>query len=169
MVKNMVDFFLLLLQSGGGDELQGIKKGIVEIADALVITKADGDNLALARKTQAEYQQALHVLSANDVDPRARVLTASSITGDGIPEIWTNMISFLDHAKASGHFDRNRTNQNLNWFNDLFRYLLHQQLNRSPEFQQKIESLNERILQKNISPTDAAVQLLSFLNTTSGV
>jgi LAO/AO transport system kinase len=100
-VKNLVDFFLLLMLAGAGDELQGIKKGIMEMADALVITKADGDNVKRAKEAQADYQHALHLFSDAASGWKPKVLTSSALENKGIKEVWDTILNFKDHAHHS--------------------------------------------------------------------
>ncbi|HYF70761.1 MAG TPA: methylmalonyl Co-A mutase-associated GTPase MeaB [Ohtaekwangia sp.] len=161
-VKNMVDFFLLLLLPGAGDELQGIKKGIVELSDALVITKADGDNLDRARQAQAEYQHALHLLNPGGSTWRTPVMLISSLTGSGIQEIWHTMTEFKNKTTASGEFDTNRINQRLIWFEEQFHFLLQRNLTESETLQQQIKSLKEKVISQMLSPSLAAHQLLQL-------
>lgn len=101
-VKNLVDFFLLLMLAGAGDELQGIKKGIMEMADAVVITKADGDNIKRAKGAQADYQHALNLFTDNISGWKPKVLTSSALEHKGIKEVWAAILSFKDHAVHSG-------------------------------------------------------------------
>lgn len=159
-VKNMVDFFLLLLLPGAGDELQGIKKGIVELSDALVITKADGDNLTKARQAQAEFQHALHLLNPGSATWHTPVMLVSSLTGSGIQEIWDTMIEFKDKTTASGEFDTNRINQRITWFEEQFQFLLQRNLTESETLQQEIKFLKEKVINQTLSPSRAANELL---------
>jgi LAO/AO transport system kinase len=160
-VKNMVDFFLLLILAGAGDELQGIKKGIMEMADAVVITKADGDNITHATEAQAEYQQALHLMPAKLSGWTPKVLTASAQTGNGITEIWKIIRSYCEKTESTGYFTHNRVQQNLAWFNEYFLQLLHHdylKLNLSAKKQQ----LETEINTQHISPQNAALKLLAY-------
>jgi LAO/AO transport system kinase len=163
-LKNMVDYFLLLLLAGGGDELQGIKKGIVELADGIIVTKADGDNIGRAIQTRAEFQQALHVLQPRSVPIQPDVIVASSFTGEGIDQTWRTILDFQEKAIQHGWFQANRNNQDINWFDEHFAYLLQAQLSQSSSIQEKISQLKEAITQKNLSPTSAALSLLGFVN-----
>lgn len=159
-VKSMVDFFLLLIQPGSGDELQGIKKGIVEMADAIVVTKADGDNVSAARATQAEYQHALHLLKASSSGWQPRVTLCSSISGSGLSEIFDTILAYRDQLTASGHFEHNRRNQYEAWFRDRFQQLLssdHMGYNDVVAARKKLE-LDVR--SGSISPRRAAQSLL---------
>jgi LAO/AO transport system kinase len=163
-VKNMVDYFLLLLLAGGGDELQGIKKGIVELADGIVVTKADGDNEGRADQTRAEFQQALHVLRARNRPIQPLVITTSSITGKGIDTIWNTIQDFQRKSMESGWFITNRESQDLNWFEEHFSFLLQSWIVQSVAAQNKISTLRDSIIKKTLSPTTAAFNLLDFLS-----
>ena len=107
-LRSLVDFLLLLLITGAGDELQGYKKGVIEIADALVINKADGDNLTAAEAARAQYQRALEFVAPATAGWRTRALTASALTGAGIDAIWTLITEFVTQTKSSGGFDDRR-------------------------------------------------------------
>ena len=114
-LRSLVDFLLLLLITGAGDELQGIKKGVIEIADAVVINKADGDNIAEAKAARAQYERALQFAAPATVGWRTRALTSSGLTGDGIDEIWTVISEFAAQTKASGGFENRRADQGREW------------------------------------------------------
>jgi LAO/AO transport system kinase len=159
-VKSMVDFFLLLMLAGAGDELQGMKKGIMEMADAVVITKADGDNVGKANEAMAEYQHALHLFAESKSGWTPVVKTSSSYTGMGIEEIW-NII--LDHHKKTlqtGHWDENRSLQNKTWFAEYFYRLLLSDFQNFESVQQKMEILKTGVFENQISPPMAAKELL---------
>ena len=160
-VRNIVDFFLLLMLAGAGDELQGIKKGIMEMADAVVITKADGDNINHATEAQAEYQQALHLLPENKSAWTPQVLTCSAINNTGIEEIRKMILSYKNKTTESGYWDQNRKQQNINWFQDYFQGLLNSDYQRFETLQQKRTSLIKGIDQQKISPLQAAQELLA--------
>jgi len=110
-VRSMTDFFLLLALTGAGDELQGIKKGIVEMADAIAVTKADGDNLVAAERLQVELSQVLHLLAPATAGWKPEVLTCSAIKGNGIPEVWAVAEKFRKEMTASGEWDARRLRQ----------------------------------------------------------
>lgn len=110
-VRSMTDFFLLLALTGAGDELQGIKKGIVEMADAIAVTKADGDNLVAAERLQLELSQVLHLLAPATAGWKPEVLTCSAVKGKGIPDVWRLVERFRAEMKASGEWDARRLAQ----------------------------------------------------------
>ncbi len=114
-VASMVDFFLLLQLSGAGDELQGIKKGVMEIADAIVINKADGDNVARANIARQQYLNALHILRPRSNNWTVPVLTCSALNNDGIDAVWQMLCDYRDAMRASGEFDERRRQQARQW------------------------------------------------------
>jgi LAO/AO transport system kinase len=160
-VKSMVDFFLLLMLAGAGDELQGIKKGIMEMADAVVISKADGDNIKHATEAQAEYQHALHLLPSAVSGWSPKVLTCSSLTNAGIKEIWEMILKFKDHTTKSGYFDENRAQQNISWFQEYFQHLLKIDSAKFQSVQKELDTLESKIAEQKISAQVAASQLLA--------
>lgn len=159
-VKNMVDFFLLLVLAGAGDELQGVKKGILEIADSVIVTKCDGDNIRPAREALAVYQQSLHVFPQKPSGWKTVAMTTSSRTGEGIDEVWKVILDYQQFAKHSGHFDRNRSLQTIAWFQECFRLLLDADLRKLKEVQQKKKKLEEAVVDLTITPQVAARKLL---------
>ena len=114
-VHSMVDFFLVLAITGAGDELQGIKKGIIEMADAILINKADGDNREKAHAARAEYNQVLHYLRTNTEDWETKAYAASALTGEGIAEIWQVVSEFIQITRKSGALARRRAAQSVSW------------------------------------------------------
>ncbi len=120
-VASMVDFFCVLLQPGAGDELQGIKKGVLELADSLVVHKADGDNLAAAERTRADYTQALGLLQPSSARWTPRVLTASAKTGDGIDAFWQVVLEHHELLEANGEREARRREQARAWLWRLLR------------------------------------------------
>jgi LAO/AO transport system kinase len=114
-VHSMVDCFLVLMLAGAGDELQGIKKGILELADGLVITKADGDNVRRVELAAADLRNALRLLQHSVVDWRPPVLTCSAIAGDGLDEVWEAVVDHERNMKRSGHWESRRRTQLLDW------------------------------------------------------
>ncbi|WP_405284030.1 methylmalonyl Co-A mutase-associated GTPase MeaB [Gaopeijia maritima] len=118
-VRSMVDAFLLLMLTGAGDELQGIKKGVIELADAIVVHKADGDNLDAARRTRADFESALRYLAPATEGWTTRALTASSVTGEGVAEVWETVDEFVAATRQSGAFERRRRAQVLDWLRSM--------------------------------------------------
>lgn len=160
-VKNMVDFFLLLMLAGAGDELQGIKKGIMEMADALVITKADGDNIKRATEAQADYKHALHLFPPHASGQTPNVLTCSALTNTGIEEVWKTITNHHDVIKQSGYLTENRKQQNIAWFTERFDQLIKNDLQHYPVVSEKLAELEKLAAGQKISAYEAAQQLLS--------
>jgi LAO/AO transport system kinase len=159
-VKNMVDFFLLLMLAGAGDELQGIKKGIMEMADAVVITKADGDNVAHATKAQSEYRHAMHLLPAKNSGWTPPVLTCSAINQTGIIEIWNTVLLYQKKTMASGFFELNRQQQNITWFQEHFQEILKKDFSKFEAVKNAMMELDEKVKTQKVSPYQAALKLL---------
>jgi len=159
-VKGMVDFFLLLMLSGAGDELQGIKKGIMEMADAIAITKADGDNKSKCERAKREYKNALHLFPPSESGWYPNVLTCSAINNEGLLEIWKEISKFSEHMKDKGLFFRNRQFQNVEWMHDIIVYSLKQHFYSDQEINLTIPLLESEIKNKQIPAITAARQLL---------
>jgi len=123
-VKGMVDFFLLLMLAGAGDELQGIKKGIIEIADAIAITKADGDNYKNAKKAKREYSNALHLFPPNESGWTPQVKVCSALDRTGLDDIWQMISSYHEQMVLKGVFSSNRAEQRVNWLHEHIGFLL---------------------------------------------
>lgn len=167
-IKNMVDFFLLLMQPGSGDELQGIKKGIVEMADAIAITKADGQNLEAARATQADFQHALHLLQPQPSGWIPKVVSCSAVELKGLGEIQSMIETFIKQVSSSGYFQTNRRNQQTGWFRDHFQYLLALSPKQFPQVTEAERNLKELVLSNRISPRKAAQDLLNIYHRAVG-
>jgi LAO/AO transport system kinase len=162
MVADMVDFFLLLMLAGAGDELQGIKKGIMEMADAVVINKADGENLKPAMRAKIDYQNALHLFPLGESNWSPKVLTCSSIEGTGIADVWKVISDYQQKTKQSGFFERKRKDQNLHWMDEALSYLLQRRFFGRKDVQKKAEQLKNRVANGQMAPTTAAFELLSL-------
>lgn len=160
-VRNMVDFFLLLMLAGAGDELQGIKKGIMEMADAIVITKADEDNIQNATKAQADFQHALHLFPTKASGWSPAVTTCSALTNKGIEEVWKLIQKFKAKTESSGFFERQRSEQNSKWFTEYFQQLLLNDFHRNENLQEQLKIVSASVKENLMSPYAAAQQLLS--------
>jgi LAO/AO transport system kinase len=163
-VRKMVDYFLLLMLAGAGDELQGIKKGIIEMADGLVITKADGDNQKRATQAQADFQYALHLFPSPESGVKTNVLTCSAVSSQGIGEVWQAIGDFMSATRANGYFERTRSEQNIAWFEELFEQRWRYHLMQRADWAELKQSLEEQIKTKKISATDAAKRLFAATN-----
>jgi len=161
-VRSMVDFFLLLMIAGAGDELQGIKKGVVEIADALVVNKADGANLTRAAAARSEYALALKYLTPATPGWQPRATTVSALTGDGVPDIWKMVEEFAGLTQSSGVFAERRRRQAEEWVFALIEEHLKNTFYRDSRIKAEIPDLRRRIDNGEILPTAAAEQLLDL-------
>jgi GTPase len=167
-VASMVDFFLVLMIAGAGDELQGIKKGVLEVADAIVINKADGDNLLRAEIAQKEYQTALSMLMPNSPNWRPPVLTCSAVEGKGIDKIWETILDHRDKLTISGEMAEKRKKQALDWMAFLLDEGLRQWFYTSPHVREALPAVRRNVEEQKISPTAAADSLLAFLYPKNG-
>lgn len=159
-VKSMVDFFLLLMLAGAGDELQGIKRGIMEMADGLAITKVDGQNGTLAKQAQRNYKNALHLLPQNENGWITEVMLCSALQGDGFKEIYDHLRSFEERMTANGFFDGNRMEQSLHWMKQTIANQLQDRFNSHPDVQLQMPILAEQVKSAALSPFRAARLLL---------
>jgi LAO/AO transport system kinase len=161
-VHSMVDFFLLLMLAGAGDELQGIKRGIMEMADAIVINKADGDNIPKAEKAAREYKNALHLFPPSASGWSPLVMTASSTEGKSIPEIWEMITGYESNARITGYFDQRRKEQALQAFTDTIEETIRQRFYHDPGVSGQLNSIKQDILSGRISPYAAARKLIEI-------
>ena len=161
-VGSMVDFFLILLLPGGGDELQGIKKGILELADAILINKADGESENLAHKTRLHYQTALSLLTQSGFwSPEVR--TCSALERTGIAEAWDMVGRFHDEALAAGHLANMRSEQNLQWMWQLTDQLLRQQITDHPTLTTRLSAIEAEVGAATLTPLSAAQRIIDHL------
>ncbi len=158
VVRDMVDFFLLLALAGGGDDLQGIKRGIMEMADAIAINKADGDNINRCKLAAKFYEQAIHLFPPLESGWTVPVLTCSALEGNGLADLMQNLKAFEEHTKASGFFQENRSRQEIKWFRSSYRNLLDHYLANKINNQILI-SLEEQIRQGSLTVRTALAAL----------
>lgn len=159
-VSSMVDFFLVLLLPSGGDELQGIKKGVMELADTLVVNKADGDTKSAAERTRASYSGAVDLIRPTDGSWRPRVLTASALEGTGISEIWETVLAHREQAQASGALRRRRRSQARSWMWALVEEGLERRFRAHPGVRERIPGLERDVEALKTTPAAAARALL---------
>ncbi len=159
-VHSMVDFFLLLKISGAGDELQGIKRGIMEMADAIIINKADGDNIKKANLAKAEFNKALHLFPAKKSGWTPTTATCSALTHDGIPEVWETILKFSELTKKNHYFFEKRKEQNQYWMLETINEQLKTNFYNHPEIQNLLDSTKKAVQNDEISPFAAAQLLL---------
>ncbi len=160
-VKQMTDFFLLLMLAGAGDELQGIKKGVMEMADLLAITKADGENLLPAKRARADYQAALHLYRERASQWRPQVVVCSAAEDTNLDTIASLIRQFADEMQARGWWHQNRTHQNTHWMHESIKDALLHAFYHAPDVQQQLPALTEAVAHARISPYQAARQLIA--------
>ncbi|HOU41260.1 MAG TPA: methylmalonyl Co-A mutase-associated GTPase MeaB [Promineifilum sp.] len=163
-VRSMVDFFLLVLIPGGGDELQGIKKGVVELADAIAINKADGDNRVRAEAARAEYNRALHYLTPATDSWHARAYTCSAETGEGVANLWAVVERFRERTTESGAFAARRRAQAREWLHTLLDEQLRAAFYDRPAVRAALPPMEAAVMAGELSATAAARQLLALLD-----
>jgi len=159
-VHSMVDFFLLILISGAGDELQGIKKGIMEMADGIVVNKADGDNIARANRAKAECESAMHLFPPAEAGIEPKVLTCSSLHNKGIAEVWQMVEEHLEVIKNNGFLKDKRTRQDVQLMYDTIDEALKDQFYKSAAIAPKLPPIEIAVKKQNLTAYVAAKQLL---------
>ncbi len=159
-VHSMVDFFLLIQLSGTGDELQGIKRGIMEMADGIVINKADGDNLERARLAATQFRNALHLFPAPESGWTPKVLTYSGFYNLGVKEIWDMVYEYIDFVKANGYFEHRRNEQSKYWMYESINEQLRDSFYHNPVVSSLLELKEKQVLQGQLSSFIAAKELL---------
>ncbi|WAA11401.1 methylmalonyl Co-A mutase-associated GTPase MeaB [Fervidibacillus halotolerans] len=161
-VRTMVDMFLLLTITGAGDELQGIKKGIVELADGVIVTKADGENRKLAIKTKNEYNQFLKFIRPNTDLWEPKAFTCSSLTGEGIEEIWAFIEQFNHHLQENHLFHEQRKKQLKDWLLSSITERLRQSFFEHEEIKEKLPSIIEQVTEGEVPVSTAVEKMLSL-------
>jgi len=159
-VHGMVDFFLLLMLAGAGDELQGIKRGIMEMADAIVITKADGDNIDNSKRAKTEYKNALHLFPANESNWIPTVDICSAYDNSGIDNIWNTIESYQNQTITNGFFHHKRQNQAKYWMYETINEELKRTFFDNPVISKEIKKMEDEVIKGNLSPFKAAHLLL---------
>lgn len=161
LVKDMVDYFLLLMLAGGGDELQGIKRGIMEMADHIIINKADQDNEKAAKRAKESYKNAVHLFPPNDAEWSVPVGLCSAIEHTGIKDAWQEIERYEQQTKASGWFEANRKQQLLKWFHERIHARLEEKFYAQTTIQKEIQKREELISSHKISVRKAVEELFS--------
>jgi len=159
-VHSMVDLFLLLLVPGAGDELQGIKKGIVEMADLLAVNKADGDAIPIAKRAKKEYQNALHLMLPKESAIIPKVLTCSALTGDGIDSIWELLLDYESILKKNGFFEKRRQEQALYWLHQQIETGLKDAFYQNKTMAERIKQIEKEVLSGKRNSFSVADELL---------
>ena len=160
LVHGMVDFFLLLMIAGAGDELQGIKRGIVEMADLLAINKADGDNVHAAERARCEFAQALHMFPARENGWMPETVTCSAAVGTGISDVWGVVLRHRAQMQAGGWFEQNRRQQRQSWLREAVRNQLLEQFRHDEHVKAALPEIEERVREGELSPLRAARALI---------
>jgi LAO/AO transport system kinase len=163
-VCDMTDFFLALMLPGAGDELQGIKKGLVELADMIAVNKADGDNLKRAKAAAAEYNAALHILAPRSEHWFPPVLTYSALTGDGIESVWEKILAHRAAMIASGDFETRRRHQQVKWMWTILEDRLHARLRSDPAIRAKVKQTEAAVANGRMTPAVAAETISALLD-----
>ena len=159
-VASMTDFFMVLIGPGAGDHLQGIKRGVIELADALVVTKADGDSASLSDNTRQEFAHALELLHADRDGWRPRILTCSALQDQGVDETWATVSEHREFLLANNRLSERRRQQRLRWFHEAVDVLLRERFLSDPTTAARLESLAAKVLRGDITPTAAAQSAL---------
>ncbi|MFD2445984.1 methylmalonyl Co-A mutase-associated GTPase MeaB [Bacillus sp. CGMCC 1.16607] len=161
IIRDMVDFFMLLVLTGAGDELQGMKKGIMELVDAIVVNKADGENKPRALKTKSEYNRILHFIHPATVGWEAKAYTCSSLKFEGIIEIWDMILQFEKTTRNSGVFDDRRKKQNKHWLYSMISDQLHYRFFHKQEVRASLPALEKAVMNGEKTVSAAVDELFS--------
>ena len=161
-VHSMVDFFLLLMLAGAGDELQGIKRGIMEMADLIAINKADGENIDSAERARREFKNALSLLPPMPSGWKPTIHTCSALEETGLDEIGDKIEKFVSHSKKTGYFEKNRKQQSVYWMHEAVNHLLKEKFYESPVIQKKLKKTKKEVQSGKLSAFKAASQLMKY-------
>jgi LAO/AO transport system kinase len=164
-VRSMTDFFLLLMLAGAGDELQGMKRGIIEMLDGMAITKSDGDNKGKAERARIEYSHALHLFPASADGWAQPVLTCSSLTAEGIAEVWQMVLDHRALMEANGFLAQRRSRQALEWMNELLMLGLEESFRTDPNVSSRLPLLKEEVRNGSSTPFAASRELLRLYHS----
>jgi LAO/AO transport system kinase len=162
-VADMTDFFLALMLPGAGDELQGIKKGLVELADMIAINKADGDNIKRAQRAAADYRSALHILTPRLEHWHPPVETYSALTGDGIAKLWQRILDHRTAMSASGDFAARRRDQQVKWMWSMLEQRMLARLRADASTRARVKKIESDVADGRLTPAVAAEQMLELL------
>jgi LAO/AO transport system kinase len=165
-VADMTDFFLALMLPGAGDELQGLKKGLVELADMIAVNKADGDNLARAKGAAAEYRAALHILTPRSPSWSPPVVTYSALTGDGIADLWAHVIAHRDKLDDTGELAARRREQQVKWMWTMLDEFWRGRIASEGKLKAKLPRIEAAVAAGELSPASAVDELVAALGMT---
>lgn len=161
-VRQMVDCFLLLTIAGAGDDLQGIKKGVVELADIFVVNKADGSNKLRAQRARSEMETVLHYLTPFTSNWTVPALTCSAMRGYGVEDVWTEVLNFYKHLRENGIIDRIRSAQNVEWMHEMMRQELSDRFTQHPRVAEQLKLLEDEVSNGALPAYSAAKILLNL-------
>ncbi len=161
-VHSMTDFFLLLKLAGAGDELQGIKRGIIEMADAIVINKADGENMKAAKMAKVAFNRALHLYPPKDSNWTPKTLTCSALTNEGIDAVWEMIASYFETVKANDYFSEKRNQQNKFWLLQTIESTLKSDFFNNPKIKEALETQLALLADNKTTPFEAAHKILTL-------
>jgi len=161
-VRSMVDFFLLLHLSGTGDELQGIKRGIIEIADAIAVNKCDGDNIQKAQLAKKEIENAVHLFHQSESGWQTKVMNCSAIKNTGIEDIWSMIEEYIGHVRGNSFFERNRNQQSKSWLFETITNMLEESFYNADGIKNEIKLLEKEVTDGKINTFHAATMLLKL-------
>jgi len=162
-VASMVDFFLVLMIAGAGDELQGIKKGVLELADAITVNKADGDNIDRAKMARQQYSTAMHLLSPPSPDWSTPVMMCSSLNGTGLAEIWDMVLKHRKIMEEKGELERKRHEQSRLWMWALVKEGMEEWFYKNAQVVNLLPLIEKEVVSGKITATSGAARILSFL------
>ena len=162
-VRSMVDFFLVVVLTGAGDDLQGVKKGVIELADAILVNKADGDNKTRAMVTRADYEQILHYLRPATEGWQTKAYTCSAYTDEGIEDIWQVMLQYMEQMRGSGQLESRRQQQNLTWVREMTDDYIRTLLNTSEPIAGPRRAIEARVLDGSLAPTKALSEIVAVI------
>jgi LAO/AO transport system kinase len=162
-VADMIDFFLLLMLPGAGDELQGLKKGVVELADMIAVNKADGDNVARAKAAAAEYRAALHILTPRSANWSPPVLTYSALTGEGVAALWAHILDHREKLTAAGELASRRAEQQVKWMWAMLEERLFAPLRSDRSIKAALTSIEAEVAAGTLAPAAAVDKIVGIL------
>ena len=162
-VADMTDFFLVLMLPGAGDELQGIKKGVLELADMIAVNKAEGEGLARARAAAAEYKAALHIMAPSSPNWSPPVLTISGLSNIGLDDLWAKIMDYRARLTATGEIEARRRRQQGRWMWTMIEERLLAQVHSDPKVRAKIPAIEAAVSAGTLSPTLAAEEILAIV------
>ena len=163
VVSEMTDFFLTLMLPGAGDELQGIKKGLIELADMIAVNKADGDNIKRANQAAADYRSALHILNPRSQHWHPPVVTYSALTGAGVSELWQKILEHRTAMSACGEFAARRREQQVKWMWSMLEQRMMARLRADPSVRTKVKKVEAEVADGRVTPALAAEQIAEML------